>query len=248
MGVLECHGEMLRLQRGWAAMASCEVGQGSFRARLQTDVSGSWGNDLPKGEPRDWFGTSTRALVGHEKDLNEVVEMEKQGVSVTDALEASITKTDMEEVWVRLIYLIMWTSPFRLQVGGKGMSSIRAEMKQNQASWEQGSDLGSIKIRGGSSFYVWSLSLLSETLPCSPRFQVSVPCDFILQWSRVAMAPILTSYLCDLKVPVLHSYEQFGILTWEYLSSIELRVRWVMYLLLGEVTQGCPFLSFGKAD
>lgn len=144
-------------------MANCKVGQGRFRARLQTDVSGSWGNDLPKGEPRDWFGTSTRALVGHEKDLNEVVEMEKQGVSVTDAVEASITKTDMEEIWVRLIYLIMWTSPFRLQIVGKGMSSIRAEMKQNQASWEQGSDLGRIKIRGGSSFYVWSLSLLSET-------------------------------------------------------------------------------------
>ena len=43
-------------------------------------VSGTAKKKKREREPRDWFGTSPRALVEHEKDLNEVVEeMEKQG-------------------------------------------------------------------------------------------------------------------------------------------------------------------------
>ena len=79
-----------------------------------------------------------------------------------------------------------------------------------------------------------------------PRF--SIPRDFLLHWSRVAMLRVLTSHPCDLKVQVLYTFDQVGVLAWEYLASIEPRVCWVMYLLLGEVTQGFLFLTFGKAD
>lgn len=47
------------------------------------------------------------------------------------------------------------------------------------------------------------LSFLRLTL--SSVAPVSVPCDFILHWSSVALEPILTSHLCDLAAPVFHT-------------------------------------------
>lgn len=65
-GVLECRGEVFRLQRGWAAMAGWRVGEGEVSELGCTLICLEVGEDsLPKGEPKDWFGISTRALGGH---------------------------------------------------------------------------------------------------------------------------------------------------------------------------------------
>lgn len=66
MGVLECHGEMFRLQREWAAVASWWVGAGDVSELGCTLMCLEAGEDRsPKAEPSEWLGTSARALGGH---------------------------------------------------------------------------------------------------------------------------------------------------------------------------------------
>ena len=58
--------EVFRLQRGWAAVAGWRVGAGEVSELGCTLMCLEAGEDsLPKGEPQDWLGTSTRALGGH---------------------------------------------------------------------------------------------------------------------------------------------------------------------------------------